>query len=185
MISYWSPGHDRTYFACKCAGCSMLLDMSKEPSAQIAKDNEDTSHWSLLLKFYLNPTEVLSEINTNDFPGINHHPPLLSAMKISFATIFALFVATQASPFSLESGDELAVWAPTIVEPDATSVWTIGQEAMVVWYVISYKRKLALYLNLTSTNRNTSDAPETISNRPGIYLDTCMYTSHYLFRTCG
>jgi len=43
--------------------------MSKEPSAQIAKDNEDISHWSLLLKFYLNPTEVLSEININ-FSGL-------------------------------------------------------------------------------------------------------------------
>jgi len=62
----------------------------------------------------------------------------------------ALFVVVQASPLNLVPKAAFDVWVPRIIKPDASTTWYIGKNATVVW--------------------DTSDAPESISNRASIVL---------------
>ncbi|PPQ66210.1 hypothetical protein CVT26_011069 [Gymnopilus dilepis] len=76
-------------------------------------------------------------------------------MAFSFSsliyTLFFFLFAVQASPLALEARNKLDVFVPRIIKPDSNTVWTIGQEATVVW--------------------DTSDAPATISNGASVVLN--------------
>ncbi|KAF8912127.1 hypothetical protein CPB84DRAFT_1761327 [Gymnopilus junonius] len=76
-------------------------------------------------------------------------------MAFSFSsliyTLFFLVFAVQATPLALEARNKLDVFVPRIIEPNSDTVWTVGQEAIVVW--------------------DTSDAPADISNSASVILN--------------
>ncbi|KAF8966073.1 hypothetical protein BDZ97DRAFT_1809424 [Flammula alnicola] len=59
--------------------------------------------------------------------------------------------ATQASCAALVAKSALIVWDPTIIKPDAHSVWVAGRQELVLW--------------------DTSNAPVNISNGAAIILN--------------
>jgi len=67
---------------------------------------------------------------------------------LSFATVFAVAASTSAKP--VVPREILDVWAPTIISPNSTTVWTLGQQYNVTW--------------------NTSNAPSEISNGAAVVL---------------
>jgi len=75
-------------------------------------------------------------------------------MAFSFSsliyTLFFFVFAVQASPLALQARNKLDVFVPHIIEPNSNTVWTIGQEATVIW--------------------DASNAPPSISNGASIQL---------------
>lgn len=67
--------------------------------------------------------------------------PLLTIQLVPMAFSFSSFIytlfffvfAVQASPLALEARNKLDVFVPHIIEPNSNTVWTIGQEATVIW----------------------------------------------------
>ncbi|KIK62842.1 hypothetical protein GYMLUDRAFT_58091 [Collybiopsis luxurians FD-317 M1] len=74
---------------------------------------------------------------------------------LSIASALVAALAASASPVSLKPAVAAAramldVWAPTIISPDASTVWTQGKQYNVTW--------------------DTSDAPANISNGASVVL---------------
>jgi len=59
-----------------------------------------------------------------------------SPMNFFVVTLFALFLAVQASPFLVApraNAEKLTVFVPKIISPVASTQWCIGQNATVLW----------------------------------------------------
>lgn len=59
------------------------------------------------------------------------------------------------------------VWSPKIVEPTDKTVWVIGQEATVMWYVFSLNYHLCRSGRLPRSSRDATHPPEHITNKKG------------------
>lgn len=58
-------------------------------------------------------------------------------MNFFVVTLFALFIAVQASPFLVAPRAEADVYVPRVTSPNASTEWCIGEEQTVEWYVLS------------------------------------------------
>ena len=103
-----------------------------------------------------NPTEKHSSLGSHC-----HVHSLIVSMFIlqTFTTILA-FLSFSVRAFSLS---QLDVGAPSIIQPNASSVWPIGTQQIVIWYLFS---KLSKSNNTRSPLiiRNTSNLPSDLIN---------------------
>lgn len=85
--------------------------------------------------------------------------------------LFKSFITVTFFAYSLAIAPRatLDVWAPTILEPDASTIWQIGKCENVTWSVVIYTANN----DLSETDiiiRDTSNAPVNISNGSGVLL---------------
>ena len=76
------------------------------------------------------------------FPSSTNLKPL-SPMNF-FITLFAFFLAVQASPSSFAPRADLDVFVPFIISPNSSTIWCIGYSETVEWYVISSRQKVLI-----------------------------------------
>ncbi|CAA7270931.1 unnamed protein product [Cyclocybe aegerita] len=77
---------------------------------------------------------------------------MVSLLSVPFlASLFSLLFVAHAFPVTLLSRAKLDVFVPTIVSPNSTTVWTIGENATIVWDI--------------------SNAPASISNGAAVVLN--------------
>lgn len=95
-------------------------------------------------------------------------------MNFLVVTLFTFFLVVQASPLFAPRAS-FDVWVPTITSPIESTVWRIGADETVTWYVLSPCQKV---LSKPYDPRNTKDAPIQITNKhAAIYLDQDASTS--------
>ncbi|EEB92329.1 hypothetical protein MPER_09179 [Moniliophthora perniciosa FA553] len=84
------------------------------------------------------------------------------------SAIAATVSSVTASP--LQARKALDVWAPTILSPNASTVWVVGTTVNVTWRVSQILHSLVLLMRPVF-NRDTSNAPVNISNGAAVLLN--------------